>query len=158
MQKTITQSYPPTIVNSWNVEHEYTTVNVGVSSIPPPTEEENNGEEWYECLSATFRGDVTLRDILTVIDKALPMEQLTTDELTAIADITGGRDYETMVSAMVSARYSTDKMQAIINNRLLDDGNEEHEAEYNAMQAWRAEAKQIATEAMNEINGEEGTE
>lgn len=35
-------------------------------------------------------------------------------------------------------------MTAIINNHLLDDGNEEHSEEWSEMQAWRKEAKEIA--------------
>lgn len=56
----------------------------------------------------------------------------------------GTPDYGAMVSAFVHGRYSDDEMQAIVNNHLLDDGDEEHEAEWTAMQAWRAEAKVLA--------------
>lgn len=53
-------------------------------------------------------------------------------------------DYGTLVAAIVRTRYSDDAMTAIINNHLLDPGNAETEAEWTAMQAWRAHAKATA--------------
>lgn len=61
-----------------------------------------------------------------------------------------------VVDAIVSSAYPTDKMQAIINNHFanlakiaddkkLDADDEEHEAEYEAMQEWRTKAKAVAT-------------
>lgn len=66
-----------------------------------------------------------------------------------------------VVDAIVSSAYPTDKMQAIINNHFanlakiadgkkLDADDEEHEAEYEAMQAWRTKAKAVAKEVMEE--------
>ena len=52
-------------------------------------------------------------------------------------------DYSSVVSAIINDRYSNDKMQAIINNHLLEMNDSEHEAEFNEMQAWRAHAKEI---------------
>lgn len=65
-----------------------------------------------------------------------------------------------VIDAIVSAAYPSDKMQAIINNHFLnlakiadgkklDADDEEHEAEYNAMQEWRTKAKTVASEVMN---------
>ena len=64
-----------------------------------------------------------------------------------------------VVDAIVVSAYPTDKMQAIINNHFanlaiiadgkkLDVDEEEHEAEYEAMQAWRTKAKGVASEVM----------
>lgn len=64
-----------------------------------------------------------------------------------------------VIDAIVSAGYPSDKMQAIINNHLINlatlaDGgkldNDElaHEEEYNAMQEWRKKAKTVASEVM----------
>ena len=64
-----------------------------------------------------------------------------------------------VVDAIVSSAYPTDKMQAIINNHFanlakiadgkkLDADDEEHEAEYNAMQEWRKKAKSVASDVM----------
>lgn len=50
--------------------------------------------------------------------------------------------YSSIVSAIINDRYSNDQMQAIINNHLLE-ANDEHEAEFSAMQAWRAHAKEV---------------
>lgn len=66
-----------------------------------------------------------------------------------------------VIDAIVTAVYPTDKMQAIINNHFanlakiadgkkLDADDEEHEAEYNAMQKWRTKAKAVAKEVMEE--------
>ena len=66
-----------------------------------------------------------------------------------------------VVDAIVVSAYPTDKMQAIINNHFanlakiadgkkLDADEEEHEAEYEEMQAWRTKAKAVAKEVMEE--------
>lgn len=66
-----------------------------------------------------------------------------------------------VVDAIISTAYPTDKMQAIINNHFanlaiiadgkkLDVDEEEHEAEYNAMQAWRTKAKSVAKDVLEE--------
>lgn len=65
-----------------------------------------------------------------------------------------------VVDAIVSSAYPTDKMQAIINNHFanlakiadgkkLDADDEEHEAEYEAMQKWRTKAKAVATDVID---------
>ena len=51
--------------------------------------------------------------------------------------------YSSLVSAIIVDKYPSDVMQAIINNHLLGD-DEEHEQEYNEMQAWRRTAKEVA--------------
>ncbi len=58
--------------------------------------------------------------------------------------------YERIVSAIVNDGYSTDEMQAIINNHLLDSGNEDTEAEFQTMQEWRTLAKTVAREVVGE--------
>ena len=66
-----------------------------------------------------------------------------------------------VIDAIVTAVYPTDKMQAIINNHFanlakkadgkkLDADDEEHEAEYNAMQDWRTKAKAVAKDVLEE--------
>ena len=65
-----------------------------------------------------------------------------------------------VIDAIVSAAYPSDKMQAIINNHSLnldkladggklDDDELAHEAEYDAMQAWRKKAKTVASDVMS---------
>lgn len=61
--------------------------------------------------------------------------------------------YERVVSAIVNAEYSTDQMQAIINNHLLDSTDTEHEAQYTAMQEWRTLAKKVAHEVIIATDG-----
>ena len=64
-----------------------------------------------------------------------------------------------VIDAIVSAAYPSDKMQAIINNHLvnlatladggkLDEDELAHEEEYNAMQEWRKKAKSVAGDVM----------
>lgn len=66
-------------------------------------------------------------------------------------DVYGSRTYDGIVNAIVCDHYPADKMQAIINNHLLEGNNEEHEAEFSEMQAWRAKAKSVAKEAVTMI-------
>lgn len=64
-----------------------------------------------------------------------------------------------VIDAIVSAAYPSDKMQAIINNHLvnlatiadggkLDEDELSHEEEYKAMQEWRKKAKSVASDVM----------
>ena len=64
-----------------------------------------------------------------------------------------------VIDAIVSAAYPSDKMQAIINNHLvnlatladggkLDEDELAHEEEYKAMQEWRKKAKIVAGDVM----------
>ena len=57
-------------------------------------------------------------------------------------------NYSGIVDALVQFKYLIDKMQAVINNYLLDINDEYAISEFNAMQAWRKEAKEIAKEAL----------
>ena len=57
-------------------------------------------------------------------------------------------NYSGVVDALVSHKYPIDKMQAGISNYLLDPNDEYAISEFNAMQAWRKEAKEIAKEAL----------
>lgn len=64
----------------------------------------------------------------------------------------GVTDYGSIVSALINAKYNNDQMQAIVNNKLLNDGDPDHEAAFQEMQAWRTEAKRIAKEIVESIN------
>lgn len=64
-------------------------------------------------------------------------------------EIPAGRwDYAGVVDALVQYKYPIDKMQAVINNYLLDPEDAYAIDEFNKMQAWRKEAKEIAKEAL----------
>ena len=67
-----------------------------------------------------------------------------------------------VIDAIVSEAYTTDKMQAIINNHFanlgvmsdggtLDADELAHEEEYIAMQEWRKKAKSVASDVMAEL-------
>lgn len=57
-----------------------------------------------------------------------------------------------VIDAIVSAAYPSDVMQAIVNNHLLDETDEDHEAEFAAMQEWRSKAKEVATEVIEALS------
>ena len=54
-----------------------------------------------------------------------------------------------IVDAIITAEYPNDKMQAVVNNYLLNQKDAEHKAEFQAMQEWRAKAKNIANEILS---------
>lgn len=56
--------------------------------------------------------------------------------------------YSGIVDILIQYKYPIDKMQAVINNYLLDPNDEYAISEFHAMQAWRKEAKEIAKEAL----------
>ena len=60
----------------------------------------------------------------------------------------GRWDYGGIIDALVTYKYPNDKMQSVINNYLLDPTDEEILKEFNDMQAWRKEAKEIAKKAL----------
>lgn len=63
--------------------------------------------------------------------------------------IPNGRfDYSGIIDALVTYKYPNDKMQSVINNYLLDPTDETIVNEFNEMQAWRKEAKEIAKQAL----------
>ena len=57
-------------------------------------------------------------------------------------------DYATIVSALIRARYTDDAMMAIINNRMLYPDDPDILAEWQSMQQWRTESKEIAHAAI----------
>lgn len=57
-------------------------------------------------------------------------------------------DYGGIIDALVTYKYPNDKMQSVINNYLLEPDNAEYISEFNEMQAWRKEAKEIAKQAL----------
>lgn len=57
-------------------------------------------------------------------------------------------DYETLVSNLITIKYNSDKMQAIINNYLLDNDDELILQEFNEMQNYRKQCKIIAKQIL----------
>ena len=60
-------------------------------------------------------------------------------------------NYAGIVDALISYKYPIDKMQAIINNYLLDPNDESIKQEFIEMQKWRSESKQIAKEILEKF-------
>lgn len=59
--------------------------------------------------------------------------------------------YEGLVNRLVSYKYPNDRMQAIINNYLLDPNDDTANKEFIEMQNWRSESKQIAKEILEKF-------
>lgn len=57
--------------------------------------------------------------------------------------------YDAIVSALVSAEYPRDKMDAVVNNYLADPTNDTAVEEMLEMQNWRKTAKLIAKDALS---------
>lgn len=58
--------------------------------------------------------------------------------------------YESITNAIITYKYPYDKMQAIINNYLLDSEDLNIKNEFNEMQNWRKYAKNYAKQILNE--------
>lgn len=61
--------------------------------------------------------------------------------------------YDAIVSALVSAKYPHDKMDAVVNNYLDDPGDDTYINEMRDMQEWRKTAKSIAKAALDFVSG-----
>lgn len=83
----------------------------------------------------------------------LPQYSISVDDVMVTLE-TSGVVYEHCVNKLISAKYPSDKMQAIINNYLADPNNPSYINEFNAMQAWRKVAKQAAKEAVDRYNSQ----
>jgi hypothetical protein len=58
--------------------------------------------------------------------------------------------YDNIINTLINIVYPQDKMQAIINNYLLDK-EENHVVEFNEMQNYRKHCKDIAKDVLNKI-------
>ena len=64
-------------------------------------------------------------------------------------EIQGTRwEYGGIIDALVTYKYPNDKMQSVINNYLLEPENTEYIKDFQDMQLWRIEAKEIAKQAL----------
>lgn len=61
-------------------------------------------------------------------------------------------DYGKLIDILINKKYSIDKMQAIINNYLLDSSNDLILKEFNEMQNYRKQCKIIAKEILQHYN------
>lgn len=57
-----------------------------------------------------------------------------------------------IIDAIITAMYPSDRMQAVVNNYLLNQKDSERKAEFQEMQAWRAHAKEVATQVIESVN------
>lgn len=104
-------------------------------------------EDNWECHVLEFLGNYTFGDVVKL---AYNLGDCTfnIDEWYEIAKYLNVMDYSVIVSAFVNAKYDMDKMQAIVNNKLLlidsNTDNFEVQKEFEEMQQWRITAKTIA--------------
>lgn len=73
------------------------------------------------------------------------------DDTRSIALAPGRLQYDDIVDTIISSVYPNSKMQAVINNYLLDPENPSTLAEFNEMQDFRKKAKTIAKEIVNSL-------
>lgn len=83
----------------------------------------------------------------------LPQYSISVDDVMVTLDASGVV-YGHCVDKLISAKYPSDKMQAIINNYLADPNNPSYINEFNAMQEWRKIAKEASKEAVNIFNSQ----
>lgn len=62
--------------------------------------------------------------------------------------------YSVIIDSLIRSKYSASDIEAIVNNYLLDNTNEDYIKEFNAMQEWRKEAKHIANKVIDYIKNE----
>lgn len=60
-------------------------------------------------------------------------------------------NYDYLVSNLIKVKYTNDRMQAIINNYLLEQ-DEQTIAEFNEMQDWRKLSKTVAKDILSNVN------
>lgn len=99
-------------------------------------------------LLSFFHNHLRQRMVIVAIDVEKTAEGYSYREVVLHPDIT---NYDGIVSELITRKYPSDKMQAIINNYLADPSDEGILQEFNDMQAWRKEAKIIAKEILEEL-------
>lgn len=77
----------------------------------------------------------------------LPKYTISYQDVTVTLDA-GPIVYDQCVDRLVQAKYSSDRMQAVVNNYLYAPDEGDHRAEWEAMQQWRKTSKMIAKEAI----------
>lgn len=85
---------------------------------------------------------------ITVTTTVTPTRKLYTVSSPSATVTVLAMDYATIVSALIRSRYTDDAMMAIINNRMLSPDDEQIFSEWQEMQQWRTESKEIAHAAM----------
>lgn len=88
-----------------------------------------NGRRWYDInINVTQHGNIYRWEQLTI-----PSDKF---------------DYSGVVDSLIVYKYPNDKMQAIINNYLLDQNDQHAVNEFNEMQEWRRRSKELAKEIL----------
>ena len=88
-------------------------------------ESDQEGEETKPCTAYSYEGPELDGGTIINADKA---------------------NYDDFVAGLVRLKYSQNQVEAILLN--YGDGSEEHLAEYNELQLYRKECKQIAAEVL----------
>lgn len=60
----------------------------------------------------------------------------------------GPLTYDALVAALIRTRYSDDRMASVINNRMAAPDDADIAAEWEQMQQWRREAKDLAKQIL----------
>ena len=88
------------------------------------------------------------RLVTVAIDVEKTAEGYSYREVVLHPDIT---NYDGIVSALITCKYPSDRMQATINNYLADPSDEAILQEFSTMQTWRKEAKNLAKRILAEL-------
>ena len=99
--------------------------------------------------------NIQLKDIVITKKYAQPqynIAYITRDNYRYVTLPPGIPTRSDVINAVITEEYPLDKMEAVINNYLLDPEDEEAKAEMDAMQDFRKAAKKFADEVIEEIN------
>ena len=105
----------------------------------------SNSEPW---LLTTSHNHLRQRIVTVAIDVEKTDEGFTYREVVLQP---GTINYDGIVNQLITSKYPSDKMQAIINNYLAEPSDEAILQEFNDMQAWRKEAKNLAHRILSEL-------
>lgn len=104
-----------------------------------------------ECpLAYTVRRNAGLLQLTIYVDVMHEAGEEGQSDIWTAVEITmpvGVADYSSIVSAIIDSHYSNDQMQAIVNNHLIG----EHEEEFEEMQQYRLYAKQTAKDIVEDL-------
>ena len=131
-------SRPQTLVRSYIGDKEYTSLHVGVSPLQQGSDHlKGTDYEWkepevdgqpvaYICMliEVVSHDKLTLKDVLHLLNDYDLWYHLNVDLLSELTIIYGVEDYETLVSCLVAARYTTAEELACHRKALLGDSTE----------------------------------
>jgi len=101
-------------------------------------------------LYETIRSLGTLTTVIRLDVQEMDSDQWKCDEIeySHREPLTRAKDRALLIAAIIRSKYTSDAMEAILNNYLLSPTDTESKEEFEAMQAWRKCAKELADEVL----------